>query len=111
MAPRILSLIVSFVALLSLSSAGDNKWLSPEYKDIYKNPLPFPPVKKPITFVHMESLMRRTTLLTDFTARTQILQPGSQLITTRLRSVSSLHKFIPGRKLLHLLDTMASHRE
>ncbi|ORX99874.1 Cupredoxin [Clohesyomyces aquaticus] len=27
--------------------AGDNDWLSPVYKDIYQNPLPFPPNKAP----------------------------------------------------------------
>ena len=26
--------------------AGDDKWLSPVYKDIFQNPLPFPPNKE-----------------------------------------------------------------
>src|ERR1700712_4936063 len=51
MAFKSLSFVASLITLISLVTAGDNKWLSPEYKDIFKNPLPIPPVKKPITFV------------------------------------------------------------
>jgi hypothetical protein len=51
MAFKSLSLVASFITLVSVVTAGDNKWLSPEYKDIFKNPLPIPPVKKPITLV------------------------------------------------------------
>jgi bilirubin oxidase len=31
--------------LASQVTAGDLKWLSPEYKEIFQNPLPFPPDK------------------------------------------------------------------
>ena len=34
--------------LASRAIAGDDKWLSPEYKEIFQNPLPFPP-DKPVT--------------------------------------------------------------
>jgi len=51
MAFKSLSLVASLITLVSVVTAGDNKWLSPEYKDIFKNPLPIPPIKKPITLV------------------------------------------------------------
>lgn len=36
-----------FSALLaSQALAGDDKWLSPEYKQIFQNPLPIPETKK-----------------------------------------------------------------
>ncbi|QDS76034.1 hypothetical protein FKW77_005223 [Venturia effusa] len=47
MALKSLSLVASFFSLLSVVAAGDDKWLSPEYKEIFKNPLPIPPVKTP----------------------------------------------------------------
>jgi bilirubin oxidase len=31
--------------LASRANAGDLKWLSPEYKEIFQNPLPIPPDK------------------------------------------------------------------
>jgi hypothetical protein len=31
--------------LASQARAGDNEWLSPVYKEIFQNPLPFPPDK------------------------------------------------------------------
>jgi bilirubin oxidase len=32
--------------LASQVNAGDGEWLSPEYTEIFQNPLPFPPDKK-----------------------------------------------------------------
>ncbi|KAF2025219.1 hypothetical protein EK21DRAFT_104106 [Setomelanomma holmii] len=37
--------------LASQAYAGDGKWLSPEYKEIYQNPLPFPP-DKPVLYTY-----------------------------------------------------------
>jgi bilirubin oxidase len=43
------SLLLSITALFaSQASAGDGKWLSPEYKQIFQNPLPFPKDKTPL---------------------------------------------------------------
>jgi FtsP/CotA-like multicopper oxidase with cupredoxin domain len=40
-------LYTGLVAILaSQAYAGDDEWLSPEYKEIFQNPLPFPPDKK-----------------------------------------------------------------
>src|SRR5690242_14474054 len=42
------SLFLGITALLTSGVfAGDKDWLSPEYKQIFQNPLPFPPVKAP----------------------------------------------------------------
>ncbi|PSN63509.1 hypothetical protein BS50DRAFT_500649 [Corynespora cassiicola Philippines] len=43
----------SLLALQAL--AGDDKWLSPEYKQIFQNPLPFPPDKKPKSTYYNET--------------------------------------------------------
>ncbi|KAH7399467.1 oxidase cueO precursor [Pyrenochaeta sp. MPI-SDFR-AT-0127] len=42
---NIISLGVSAI-LASQALAGDDKWLSPEYKQIFQNPLPIPPPKR-----------------------------------------------------------------
>lgn len=43
------SIFLSVTALFaSQALAGDNKWLSPEYKQIFQNPLPFPKDKTPL---------------------------------------------------------------
>lgn len=42
------SLFLSITALFTSGVfAGDKDWLSPEYKQIFQNPLPFPPDKTP----------------------------------------------------------------
>lgn len=52
-------LIFRFLAAASLLAcqvlAGDDKWLSPEYKQIFQNPLPFPPDKAPKTSYYNET--------------------------------------------------------
>jgi FtsP/CotA-like multicopper oxidase with cupredoxin domain len=40
--------------LVSQAYAGDDEWLSPEYKEIFQNPLPFPPDKK-VTYTYKNS--------------------------------------------------------
>lgn len=43
------SLFLSVTALFTPQAlAGDGKWLSPEYKQIFQNPLPFPKDKAPL---------------------------------------------------------------
>jgi len=37
----------ALAALVSQAFAGDDQWLSPVYKEIFRNPLPFPPDKAP----------------------------------------------------------------
>jgi hypothetical protein len=44
---------VSILACQAL--AGDDKWLSPEYKQIFQNPLPFPPDKEKTSCVRLSS--------------------------------------------------------
>jgi hypothetical protein len=41
--------LMGVTALLATQAlAGDDKWLSPVYKEIFQNPLPFPPEKTPL---------------------------------------------------------------
>jgi bilirubin oxidase len=40
-------LSLALAALASQVFAGDDEWLSPVYKQIFQNPLPFPPDKAP----------------------------------------------------------------
>ncbi|KAF2424899.1 hypothetical protein EJ08DRAFT_594833 [Tothia fuscella] len=49
MLSRVFPVAAIFSVILSVVSAGDDEWLSPVYNDIYKNPLPIPPVKNKIT--------------------------------------------------------------
>jgi hypothetical protein len=51
MTARLLSLAVLLATSVQLVAAGDDKWLSPVYQEIFKNPLPFPPVKQKLMFV------------------------------------------------------------
>ena len=50
------SLVVASL-LATQAIAGDNDWLSPVYKQIFQNPLPFPPDKTPNTYVSNEWLL------------------------------------------------------
>jgi bilirubin oxidase len=40
-------LSLALATLVSQAFAGDDAWVSPVYKEIFQNPLPFPPVKTP----------------------------------------------------------------
>jgi bilirubin oxidase len=42
----------------SFRTSSSSNWVSPEYKQIYANPLPIPPVKQPKQYVHLVSSHR-----------------------------------------------------
>lgn len=45
----VLQSLFAALLLVSQARAGDDAWLSPVYKDLFKYPLPIPPVKSPKT--------------------------------------------------------------
>lgn len=69
MASRLLSLAALLAASVQLVAAGDDKWLSPVYTQIYQNPLPFPPVKQKLTFASQQAFPL-TCLLTPISTYT-----------------------------------------